>query len=115
MRKTTIITAKMRDEYFRLIVEGKKHCEVRDESLEDVQAIRYISATDGHELGIYKTGRIVSMNRSRDDELITLAGILPSDFYSLFPKESHGGPPRLWAAELLERTTLEELVREGKP
>lgn len=113
MRKTTIITAKMREEYYRLVLKGQKRCEVRDESLEGVQAIRYVSADDGHELGIYRIGRIVCMDRKHDEELITMAGIRPSDFYSLFPGEREGGPSRLWAAELLGRTTLERLVTEG--
>ena len=86
MRKTTIVTAKMQEKYYRLIIDGRKRCEIRDESLEGIQAIRYISAEDGHELGIYRTGRIISMDRGHDKELIAMAGIRPSDFYTLFPE-----------------------------
>ena len=113
MRKTKIVTAKMQEKYYRLIIDGRKRCEIRDESLEGIQAIRYISAEDGHELGIYRTGRIISMDRGHDKELIAMAGIRPSDFYTLFPEESGGGPSRLWAAELLGKTPLETLVGEG--
>jgi hypothetical protein len=39
-----------------------------------------------------------------------LAQTTPEQFYGLFPKPDVGGPERLWAAELGERTSLDTLV-----
>ena len=113
MRRLTIVTAKMRRRFFRMILDGRKPFEVRDESLDGVQAIRYVDAENGEELGTYRLGHVLDMERTCDGELMQLAGIGPTDFYELFPPTEDGGPSRLWAAELLERTTLDRLLEKG--
>ncbi|WP_281775656.1 hypothetical protein [Bifidobacterium ruminantium] len=114
MQRTTILTAKMRDEFAFLIRDGKKHYEIRTESLEGAQVIRYISAIDGRELGMYRIGKASRRERDDDDALIRLAAISPDDFHDLFPRPEEGGPSILWVAEILEPITVEQLMEEKR-
>ncbi|OZG59891.1 hypothetical protein BLEM_2066 [Bifidobacterium lemurum] len=114
MQRTTILTAKMRDEFARLVHDGKKRYEVRTEPLDGAQAIRYVSALDGRELGMYRIGKAFRRNRDDDDALISLAAISPDDFHALFPRPEEGGPSVLWIAEILGPTTIEQLMEDER-
>jgi hypothetical protein len=110
LKKTTIITAKILDYYAELIDRGVKHYEVRSSSLDGADAICLVSADSGETLGIYAVIKVLSFGREEDEKVMALAQTTPEQFYGLFPKPDVGGPERLWAAELGERTSLDTLV-----
>ncbi|RHC89859.1 hypothetical protein [Bifidobacterium pseudocatenulatum] len=112
MKSTTIVTAKLCDDLWALILAGRKRYEVRDESFHDAQAIRYVSATTGNELGMFLLGEQFSLGRDQDSRLVELASVSPDRFHRLFPAESEGGPARLWVARLIGPTNVDELFGE---
>lgn len=106
-----VISAKLRDEYAELIRTGKKHYEIRTEPFGKAQAIRFVSACDGSELGIYRIKTAYPKNRTDERQLIDMAAIGDKAFHKLFPPVEEGGPSTLWVAEIGASTTIEELVR----
>ena len=111
VRTTVVISAKLRDEYAELIRTGKKHYEIRTEPFGKAQAIRFVSACDGSELGIYRIKTAYPKNRTDERQLIDMAAIGDKAFHNLFPPVEEGGPSTLWVAEIGASTTIEELVR----
>jgi hypothetical protein len=103
----------MRDEYAELVRMGRKRYEVRSEPFGDAQAIRYVSAESGRELGVYRLGRIFSVDQGDKERLIRYAGIPGGEFDQLFPSRRGNGPERLWVAEIGAPTTVARLL-EGK-
>lgn len=112
MRSTTIITAKIRPNYYSLIVSGFKRFEVRSESFGQADAIRYIDSVDGTFLGIRRILGVTHLNRSQDDDAKRYAAIGEDDFYRLFPRPEDGGPYELWAAKIGDDVTLDQLFSE---
>lgn len=92
MRTTVVISAKLRDEYAELIRTGKKHYEIRTEPFGKAQAIRFVSACDGSELGIYRIKTAYPKNRTDERQLIDMAAIGDKAFHKLFPPVEEGGP-----------------------
>ncbi|MEK0226342.1 hypothetical protein [Bifidobacterium mongoliense] len=111
MRTTVVISARLRDEYAELIRTGKKHYEIRTEPFGEAQAIRFVSAHDGSELGIYRIKGSYPKDRRDEKQLIDMAAIGDEAFHKLFPPVEEGGPSTLWVAEIGARTTIEELIR----
>ena len=53
MKAITIITAKIQDTIYQSILSGEKTYEVRTHDFENAQVIRYVSARDGKERGLW--------------------------------------------------------------
>lgn len=109
MKRTTIITAKLKDGFFDLIRRGEKKYEVRDEPFGDARIIRYVSSTSGRQLGMFGLGDRSKAGRREDERLIKLAAIPESEFYELFPPTEKGGAEELWIAEILGPMTIDDL------
>lgn len=114
MRRTTIITAKLRDEFLPSILNGSKRYEVRDEPFGDAQAIRYISATSGKDLGLFSLGDRFPVDRSEEGRLVGLAAIPEERFRELFPDIANGGPEILWVAEILGQVDIRTILEESR-
>lgn len=110
MKRTVIITAKMRDEYYRLIEEGIKQYEVRSESFSDAQIIHYVSATSGRSLGMYTLVDTFPLPRQNEQQLRKYAAIPSSDFDAIFPLPDCGGAPVLWVARLGAKIQLSTVI-----
>lgn len=110
MRRIVIITAKIRSKYAKLIRNGAKTYEVRDETFADAQAIHYIGQDDGADWGTYSIERTFSLGREDDGKLIAYASIPADEFYELFPSTPNGGPERLWVAQIGARLDIEGLI-----
>jgi hypothetical protein len=113
MRKTIVISARIKEEYMRLIRTGVKRYEIRVDPFDDAQAIRYVGAESGKELGIYRIKSTSRLNRSDEDRLIRMSAIGKEGFLQLFPPVVQGGPDRLWVAEIGEPVTVENLLEEA--
>lgn len=111
MKRTVIITAKIADEYAKLILSGEKHYEVRDSSLEGADAIHFESSSTGIDLGTYRLLSCFAVDRDKDP-ISRKYSMAPDDqFDELFPPVTSGGPATLWVARLGERINLEDLIR----
>lgn len=110
MKKTTIITAKIRERYAALIDQGVKRYEIRSDSLDGIDAIHLVSTETGKSLGTYVVVNTLCFDRDDDIRVMSLAQTTPEQFYELFPRPEDGGPRKLWAAELGKRTSLDALV-----
>lgn len=110
MKKTTLLTAHIKAAYFSLILEGKKHFEIRDTSPAGAEAIIFLDDNSGSYLGAYRIVDILELRRSDDKKAVKLSGISRDQFYRLFPCESKGGSSTLWAIRLGARTTISELL-----
>lgn len=105
------MTAKLKDEFYDLILSGKKKYEIRDESFGDAQIIRYISSISGRQLGIFALGNRSRVDRSEDERLIKLAAVPRSVFYKLFPTVENGGVKELWVVEILSPIDIDDLFK----
>lgn len=110
MKRTVIVTARVRDEFAILIRDGRKTFEVRNESFLDAQAIHYVSAYDGHDLGTYRIERSFPVSREEETALRRYAAITDEEFDALFPLSGKTSSQILWVAQLGESTTLTALV-----
>lgn len=111
MRKTVVISAKIREKYAELIRAGIKRYEIRIEPFDDAQAIRYVGAKDGEELGLYRINASYSINRDEEERLMAMSAISAKEFHQLFPPIDQGGPGTLWVAEIGEPVTMEQLLK----
>lgn len=118
MKTTTIITAKIKPDIYRLIKQGRKRYEVRDESFHRADAIRYVDAETGKVLGVYRLGPEDDFDRTHDPLIQSMAGVDDSTFRRLFPKteERFGilikGVDRLHVAPIRSRTSLDAIFPE---
>lgn len=118
MRATTIITAKIEPSIYKLIEQGKKHYEVRDESFHQAKAIQYVDAETGKVLGMYWLGPEDDFDRTHDPFIQSLSGVDDRTFHRLFPKteERFGiltkGVDRLHVAPIRSRTSLNDIFPE---
>ena len=114
MKRTVIVTARMRDEFAALIREGRKKFEVRTEPFLDAQAIHYVSANDGRDLGTYIIERSFPVSRDDDVSLRRYACIADEEFDDLFtPSSTDNGDGTLWVAQLGKRTTIPTLLGDA--
>lgn len=113
MKRTVIITARIRDDYAELIRSGTKTYEVRDEPFGDAQIIHYISQNEGTSLGTYSLEGQFSLGRDEDSKLISYAAISEEAFYELFPRATDGGPRCLWVARIGDQVDMEKLIGES--
>ncbi|MCI1644390.1 MAG: hypothetical protein LKI21_07620 [Bifidobacterium crudilactis] len=111
MKRTVIVSAKIIGSYAELIRRGVKRYEIRSDPFCDAEAIRYIDASDGSELGLYTIVESFPVDRSEEQRLIQLSSISVQEFQNLFPPVSQGGQPTLWVAKLGGATTLTELLK----
>ncbi|KXS23682.1 MAG: hypothetical protein AYW82_03685 [Bifidobacterium dentium] len=113
MRRTVIITVKIRDSFYRLIENGLKQYEVRTEPFGDAQAIVFVDAETGARLGIRRILGTKRYGRGEDEQVLGLSGIGQSDFRKLFPSKRDGGPAFLWVARLGRSVSPDDLL-EGR-
>lgn len=112
MRTTRIVTAKIEPDIYKLILDGSKTHEVRDEPF-DADIIRYVSSEDGSLLGVHRLWNEERVPRLKHTEhaLCELAGITYDKFIDLF----HAGPERarnLYVADIGRRhDTVDELLK----
>ena len=119
MKATTIITAKIRPDIYQLIKQGNKQYEVRDESFQGAETIRYIRADDSKLLGIYRLGPEDALDRTHDNLLQALAGVSLEMFDGLFPRTETkfcitcNGVKTLYVAHIGKHLeSVEDLFRE---
>ena len=108
MRATTIITAKIEPGIYKLIEQGSKHYEVRDESFHQAKAIRYVDAETGEMLGLHWLGPEDDFGRTHDPLIQSLSGVDDRTFHRLFPETVD----RLYVAPIWSHTSLDELFPE---
>jgi hypothetical protein len=82
MRTTTIITAKIRPDIYELIRAGEKQFEVRTESFQKADYIRY-TALDGTTLGIHPIYSTSSIIDPSTGIIARIASISPHDAHNL--------------------------------
>lgn len=115
MRAMTIITAKIRPNIYKLIEQGRKRYEIRDEGFHQADAIRYVDAETGKVLGVYWLGPEDDFDRTHDPLMQSLSGVDDRTFRRLFPKteERFGilakGVDRLYVAPIRSHTSLDEI------
>lgn len=85
MKITTIITAKIQPDIWKLIIEGKKRFELRTESFQNADFIRYVSSEDGTPLSLHRIGRETTIPADNRDMLAALAGVDAAKVDELFP------------------------------
>lgn len=117
MKTTTIITAKIKPDIFRLIEQGRKRYEVRDESFHQADAIRYVDAETGKVLGVYRLGPEDDFDRTHDPLVQSLSGVDDDTFHRLFPKTVDfgiliKGVDRLHVAPIRSRISLDAIFPE---
>jgi hypothetical protein len=91
MRLTRIITAKVKPGIYRLIESGEKTLEVRDDSYQGADAIRYVNCVNGRYLGTYRIDAVSSlpMDCQIDREIaMNAARVGRQEFDRLFPAEN---------------------------
>lgn len=109
MNAITIINAKIRDNFYPLIAKGIKQYEVRDQSFEHAQYIRYISASSGKQLGIWSLENTFQLHSSDRERLQQLADIPSEIVDELFPPQKK---TILYVAKIGNKTTLEQIFKE---
>ena len=112
MKRTVIVTVKIRPDFYQLIENGTKKYEVRTESFGDAQAIVFLDAATGRRLGMRRVLGSRQYHREDDERVLELSGISRQDFRDLFPPETNGGSPSLWVARLGQPTGLDDLFEE---
>ena len=118
MKTMTIITAKIKPSIYKLIEQGRKLYEIRDEGFHQADAIRYVDAETGKVLGVYWLGPEDDFDRTHDPLMQSMAGVDDSTFCRLFPKteERFGilikGVDRLHVAPIRSRTSLDAIFPE---
>lgn len=108
MKTTTIITAKIEPDIYKMIDEGRKNYEVRDESFQNADVIRYVDNTNGKVLGMYWLGPESVFDYSPDQFMLSLFGIDDDRFHRLFPKTGIN----LHTARICSRTSLTDIFPE---
>ena len=105
MRTLTVTSMKIQPDVYRLIEQGVKTHEVRDEPFHP-DVIIYHSTVDGAVLGVWRVvpDSMQAFKRDRDDETIRLAAIDSSLFYELFPDQ-----PVLYSVALDKETTWRQV------
>lgn len=108
MRTLTVTSMRIQPDVYRLIEQGVKTHEVRDETF-NPDIIIYRSASDDVVLGVWQTvpDSMQAFGRDRDDETIRLASISRSLFYELFPDQ-----PILYSVALDRETTWRQVESE---
>jgi hypothetical protein len=90
MLRTVVITAKIRRDVFNRIKNGEKKFELRDESFEDGDVIKYVAADTGIVLGEYWLGNRGTFQLSGDDAdyqaLAVIGGVDEDTVRELFPE-----------------------------
>lgn len=104
----TIATARIEPGIYRLIEQGRKRYEVRDESFRQADAIRYVDAQTGKVLGVYWLGPEDDFDRTHDPITQNLSGVDGGTFRRLFPKTA----ARLYIARIRSRTSLVDIFPE---
>lgn len=108
MNTVTIATARIEPGIYRLIEQGRKRYEVRDESFRQADAIRYVDAQTGKVLGVYWLGPEDDFDRTHDPITQNLSGVDGGTFRRLFPKTA----ARLYIARIRSRTSLVDIFPE---
>lgn len=108
MKTLTITSMKIQPDIYRLIKQGVKTHEVRDEPFHP-DIIVYHSTTDETVLGVWRADpdSMQALGRDRDNETIQLAAISQSLFYRLFPDQ-----PTLYAVTLGRETSWWQVEQE---
>lgn len=104
------MTARIRRPYYDLIRSGAKEYEVRDYSLEGVDAIWYVDSGTSEGLSLRRLSGATSFSRDQDQLVACLSAVGRKEFYGLFPPSSEGGPSVLWAARIGEEVSMEQLL-----
>ena len=104
MKAITIITAKIQDTIYQSILSGEKTYEVR------TQVIRYVSARDGKELGLWTLEDFFTINSSNRKALEKYTSVSTSIVDELFPYSSVRYP--IYVAKLGHETTLNNIFKE---
>lgn len=105
MKFTNVVTAKIKPNIYTLIERGVKQWEVRDESFQNADVIRYVDAESGSVLGSYRLGEKFALPREWDSITRYLAEVDWSTFYELFAPADDGmgiddGPEMLYAVQI---------------
>lgn len=108
MKATTIITAKIKPDIYRLIEQGRKHYEIRSEGFHQACAIRYVNAETGEVLGVYWLGPEGEFDRTHDPSIQSMAGVDDDTFHRLFPRTEDC----LYVARIRSRTSLGDIFPE---
>lgn len=90
MKTTTIITAKIDSDIYKMIDEGQKLYEVRGESFQNANIIRYVDDINGEVLGMYVIGPEDVFDRTHDQFIKKISGVNDRTFRDLFPKPGEG-------------------------
>lgn len=85
MKTTTIVTAKIQPDMWKLITEGVKRFELRTESFQNAGFIRYVSSEDGTPLSFHHIGKETTVPADNRDMLAALAGVDAAKVDELFP------------------------------
>lgn len=117
MRAMTIITAKIKPNIYKLIEQGRKRYEIRDEGFHQADAIRYVDAETGKVLGVYQLGPDDDFDRTHDQFIQSLSGVDDDTFHRLFPKTVDfgiliKGVDRLHVAPIRSRISLDDIFPE---
>ena len=110
MKAITIITAKIQDTIYQSILSGEKTYEVRTHDFENAQVIRYVSARDGKELGLWTLEDCFTINSSNRKALEKYTSVSTSIVDELFPYSSVRYP--IYVAKLGHETTLNNIFKE---
>lgn len=110
MKAITIITARIEPGIYRLIEQGRKRYEVRDESFQHADAIRYMDAETGELLGVYWLGPEGEFDRTHDPITQSMAGVDDDTFHRLFPRTEDC----LYVARIRSCTSLNDIFPEGE-
>ncbi|GAA6124191.1 hypothetical protein BPY_22990 [Bifidobacterium psychraerophilum] len=120
MRLTRIITAKIRPEIMELVSSGAKRFEVRMESFQDADFIRYVHADAPDvqfEDGLRRLGCERRFGRESDEFVRELSGVDDETFRELFPRRRIWSPATrfddLYVAPIGEPVTLDQMFERG--
>jgi hypothetical protein len=121
MRLTRIVTAKIRPEIMELVSSGAKRFEVRGESFQDADFIRYVHADAPHvqfEDGLRRLGCERRFGRESDEFVRELSGVDEETFRELFPGPHPWFPfwrnhDDLYVAPIGEPVTLDQMFEKG--
>ncbi|MFD0705611.1 hypothetical protein ACFQY8_07635 [Alloscardovia venturai] len=111
MKITTVISAKIRDDIYQSIRNGKKQFEVRTEPFGSAGVIRYVSASTGKQLGFWQIKESLSVPISDRSTIQKYAAVPREIVDELFPMTSG---TCVYVARLGHEVTVNSLFERGE-